>query len=68
MTTRPPTMTELRASYTAFAGGMVLAGAGIWKGADLNALGVLIGAVTLPLMWYTGARTAKKIGKGKDVE
>lgn len=61
-------MTELRASYTAFAGGMALALAGLWLGSDLSALGILIGAVTLPLMAYTGARTTKKITGGKDVE
>ncbi len=68
MTTRPRTMTELRASYAAFAGGMALAAEGIWKGSDLSALGILIGAVTLPLMAYTGARTVKKIKGGKDAE
>lgn len=61
-------MSELRATYTAFAGGMALALLGIWKGVELSALGVLIGAVTLPLMAYTGARTAKKIKGGKDEE
>lgn len=60
-------LTELRASYTAFAGGMVLALAGLWFGSDLSALGILIGAVSAPLMVYTGARTTKKIMGGKDV-
>lgn len=61
-------MTELRATYTAFAGGMALALAGLWLKADLSALGFLVAAVCAPLMVYTGARTTKKIRGGKDVE
>ena len=29
-------------------------------GSDLSSLGILIGTVAMPLMWYAGARTALK--------
>lgn len=59
---------ERKACYHAFYAGFVLAAFGIYKGSDLNALGILIGSVTLPLMWYAGARTIKKIKGGKDAD
>ena len=52
---------ERKACYHAFVAGLALAVFGIYKGVDLTALGVLIGAVVLPLMWYAGARTTLKI-------
>lgn len=54
---------ERKACYHAFYAALALAAFGIHKGVDLTALGVLIGAVVLPLMWYAGARTAYKINK-----
>jgi Zn-dependent membrane protease YugP len=57
---------EKRACYWAFFAGFVLACFGIWKGVELSALGVLIGSVTLPLMWYAGNRTALKLKQGED--
>lgn len=57
---------ERKACYHAFLAGLALALFGIEKGADLTALGVLIGSVTLPLMWYAGNRTTLKVKGGKD--
>jgi len=54
---------ERKACYHAFYAALILAGYGICEGVDLSDLGVLIGAVVLPLMWYAGARTAYKINK-----
>jgi hypothetical protein len=63
--TRGHKTSEIKACYHAFYAGLILAAFGIYKGADLTALGVLIGSVTLPLMWYAGNRTAlkRKIGE-----
>ena len=55
---------ERKACYHAFIAGFLLAAFGIYHGSDLTALGVLIGAVTLPLMWYAGARTTLKVKRG----
>lgn len=57
---------ERAACYHAFLASFVLAAYGIYYGSDLNDLGILIGAVTLPLMWYAGNRTALKM-KRSDV-
>jgi hypothetical protein len=57
---------ETRACYHAFYGGMILAIYGIFEGVDLTALGILVGSVTLPLMWYAGARSAIKWKHGEE--
>jgi hypothetical protein len=66
--TRGHKSSERKACYHAFLAGLILAGAGIHYKADLNALGILIGSVTLPLMWYAGVRTAGKIKNGETTE
>jgi uncharacterized membrane protein YiaA len=60
MKTRGSKSSERKACYHAFIAGVAMACYGIYHGADLNALGVLIGSVTLPLMVYGGFRTAYK--------
>jgi hypothetical protein len=55
---------ERAACYHAFYASFLLASYGIYKSVDLTSLGILIGSVTLPLMWYAGNRTTLKI-KGK---
>lgn len=57
---------ERKACYHAFFAGLVLAAFGVYMDVDLTGLAALIGAVTLPLMWYAGARTVKKIKGGDD--
>lgn len=57
---------ERKACYHAFYGGMILAIYGIYSEVDLTALGILVGSVTLPLMWYAGARSAIKWKHGED--
>ena len=56
---------ERKAAYHAFIAGLMLACYGIYKGSDLTALGVLIGAVTFPLMAYGGMRTTLKSIQGE---
>lgn len=57
---------ERKACYHAFLAGFIIACYGIYKGSDLNSLGVLIGSVTLPLMWFAGMRTVKKWKHGEE--
>jgi hypothetical protein len=66
--TRGSKSSERKACYHAFYAGLVLAALGIHYKADLNALGILIGSVTLPLLWYAGMRTAGKIKNGETTE
>lgn len=66
MKTRGDKSSERRASYHAFFASFLLAWYGIYSDADLTALGVLIGAVSMPLMWYAGNRTALKIKTGEE--
>ena len=63
--TRGAKSSEKKACYNAFYAGMVLAGGGIYLEADLVALSALIVAVTSPLMFYAGARTAYKCKQGE---
>lgn len=56
---------ERAACYHAFYASFVLAAYGIHKAVDLTALGILIGSVALPLMWYAGNRTTLKIKNKK---
>lgn len=65
--TRGKKSSEKFASYIAFGGAFVLACLGVWKceEVDLTELGVLIGAVTLPLMAYGGYRTTLKVKQGE---
>jgi len=65
MKTRGSKSSERKACYHAFIAGVAMACYGIYHGADLNALGVLIGSVTLPLMWFAGNRTALKMKQGE---
>jgi hypothetical protein len=65
MKTRGQRSSERKACYHAFIAGVAMACYGIYHGADLNALGVLIGSVTLPLMWFSGNRTALKMKQGE---
>ena len=65
METRGQISTERKACYHAFYSGVVMGALGVWKGADLSALAVLIGAITMPLMWYAGNRTALKRKQGE---
>lgn len=69
-TTRGSKSSERRSCYHAFYAGLIIAFYGLYKGIDdLSGLGVLIGAVCAPLMFYAGARTAYKRVKGeKNVE
>ncbi len=55
---------EKKACYHAFYASVILALLGIYMGADLSALGILVGSVCLPLMWYAGARTGLKMKQG----
>jgi hypothetical protein len=66
--TRGKKSSEKKACYVAFFGSFILGSLGLFKGADLSALGVLVGAVNLPLMWYAGMRTANKIKNGETQE
>jgi hypothetical protein len=59
---------ERAACYHAFVAGFVLGCIGIYKQVDLTGLGVLIGSVTLPLMWYAGMRTGLKSKIGEKDE
>lgn len=63
--TRGAKSSEMRACYVAFLAGFVLAMYGIYKGSDLTDLGILIGSVCLPLMWYAGMRTGLKVKQGE---
>ena len=63
--TRGHRTSERKACYHAFVAGFLIACFGIYMKADLNALGVLIGSVTLPLMCFAGMRTAHKIKNGE---
>ena len=65
MKTRGHRSSERKACYHAFLAGLFLGAFGIYMGADLTALGVLIGSVCLPLMWYAGMRTVKKSFHGE---
>ena len=56
---------ERKACYHAFYASLILAAQGIHKGSDLASLGILIGSVAMPLMWYAGARTALKHKRGE---
>ena len=60
MKTRGSKSSEKKACYHAFLASFALAAFGIYQGSDLSALGVLIGSVCLPLMWYAGARSYVK--------
>lgn len=60
------TTSERAACYHAFYAGLIVGLAGIYFNADLTALGVLIGSITLPLMWYAGMRTGLKVKKEKE--
>lgn len=60
MNTEGHRSSERKACYHAFMVSIAIAVYGIYKGADLTALGVLIGAVCSPLMWYAGARSYVK--------
>lgn len=59
---------ERAACYHAFYASFILASYGIYKAVDLTALGVLIGSVALPLMFYAGNRTTLKVKNKKKVE
>lgn len=65
MNTRGQKSSERKAAYHAFLAGFILGGLSIWKGADLTGTGILIGAVTMPLMAYGGFRTALKRVQGE---
>lgn len=68
MRTRGSKSSERKACYHAFIASFALAAYGIYANADLSSLGILIGTVAMPLMWYAGARTALKIKKGESNE
>ena len=63
--TRGDKSSERRACYHAFFAGCVLAVSGLYLQSDLTALGILIGAVSAPLMWYAGNRTLLKRKTGE---
>ena len=64
--TRGDKSSERRACYHAFYAALALAALGIAYNANLTGLGILIGAVTMPLMWYAGNRTALKRKHGEE--
>lgn len=68
MRTRGSRSSERKACYHAFIASFALAAYGIYHKSDLTDLGVLVGTVSMPLMWYAGARTALKIKKGEPNE
>ena len=63
--TRGEKSSEHKACYRAFWASCLIGLVGVYLKSDLMGLGVLIGAITAPLMWYAGARTAlkRKIGE-----
>lgn len=63
--TRGSKSSERKALYHAFWVSIILAMYGISKGADLTALGILIGSVCSPLMFYAGARSYVKGKRGE---
>jgi len=63
--TRGSKSSEKKACYDAFYFGFVLAIWGIWYNVDITGLATLIFAVTAPLMWYAGNRTAYKFKNGE---
>jgi hypothetical protein len=65
MATRGHRTSERKACYHAFIAAFLIACYGIYEGSDLTALGILIGAVTMPLMWFAGMRTVKKWKHGE---
>lgn len=65
MKTRGHRSSERKACYHAFFASLILAAFGIYVEADLTALGVLIGSVCLPLMWFAGMRTTVKSLNGE---
>ena len=63
--TRGHKSSERKACYLAFYFGVVMAIYGVYKGADLTALAILIPAVSTPLLWYAGARSLIKAKNGE---
>jgi len=65
--TRGERSSEFKAVMIAFCAGFFLAVIALLKSSDpdLAQVGVLIGAVTFPLMWYCGARTVFKMKQGE---
>lgn len=63
--TRGHHSSERKALYHAFIVSVFIAVYGIYAGADLAALGVLIGAVCSPMMVYAGARSYVKGKQGE---
>ena len=63
--TRGHKSSERRACYHAFYAGLALAAYGIYKGVDLVGLAALIGAVSTPLMCYSGVRSWVKRKHGE---
>ncbi len=57
---------ERKACYHAVYISLFVALLGIWKGADLDSLAVLVCAVNAPLMWYAGNRSYLKARIGKE--
>lgn len=57
MKTRGQKSSERKACYHAFIAGLLIAIYGLYKGADLAGLALLVPAVSTPLMWYAGARS-----------
>jgi len=63
--TRGSRSSEKRACYHAFYVGALIAAYGLYKGADLTGLALLVPAVGTPLMWYAGARSYVKGKQGE---
>lgn len=55
--TRGHRSSEKKACYYAFIAGVAIAVYGLYKGADLPGLALLVPSVSTPLMWYAGARS-----------
>lgn len=64
--TRGNKSSEKSACYRAFYAGLFVAVFGIYMGSDLGGLAMLITAVSAPMMFYAGARTAYKRARGED--
>lgn len=65
MSTRGHKTSERKACYHAFLSGLLIACYGLYKGADLSGLALLVPAVATPLMWYAGARSYVKGKQGE---